>query len=102
MVNLRKCKFLTENAAILGLELNAVGFALGVEFIGNLHEVIIPTDLKGLQGLGGKLMDASPHVPHYKEHAKPIEAHCRSWEMSGGLKSVQLQSTICYSIYMHV
>ena len=54
--------------------MNAVGFALGVKFMGNLHEVTIPTDLKGLQGLVGKLMYASPHVPHYKEHVKPIEA----------------------------
>ena len=39
MVNLRKCKFLTDKAAMLGLELNAVGYALGLKFLGNLHKV---------------------------------------------------------------
>ena len=51
-----------------------MGFALGVKFMGNLHEVTIPTDLKGLQGLVGKLIYASPHLSHYKERMKPIEA----------------------------
>lgn len=36
MVNLRKCKFLTNNAAILGLDLDARGYALGAKFMGNL------------------------------------------------------------------
>ena len=53
MVNLHKRTFLTENAAILGLELNAVGFALSAKFMGNLHKATIPTDLKGLPGLVG-------------------------------------------------
>ena len=39
MVNLRKCKFLTDTAAVLGLDLNAVGFELGLKFLGNLHKV---------------------------------------------------------------
>ena len=39
MVNLRKCNFLTDKAAMLGLELNAVGYALGLKFLGNLHKV---------------------------------------------------------------
>ena len=63
MVNLRKCKFLTCKAAILGLELTERGFALGLKFLGNLHKVQIPTNLKELQGLVGKLMYAAPHIP---------------------------------------
>ena len=39
MVDLHKCKFLTDKAAMLGLELNAVGYALGLKFLGNLHKV---------------------------------------------------------------
>ena len=74
MVNLRKCKFLMDKVAMLGLELNAVGFALGLKLLGNLHKVQIPTNLCELQGLVGKLMYASPHIPHFKERVKPIEA----------------------------
>ena len=48
MVNLRKCKFLTDKAAMLGLELNAVGFALGLKFLGNFHKAQIPTNLRVL------------------------------------------------------
>ena len=39
MVNLCKCKFLADKAAILGLELIERGFALGLKFLGNLHKV---------------------------------------------------------------
>ena len=34
----------------------------------------IPTNLRELQCLVGKLMYASPHIPHFKERIKPIEA----------------------------
>ena len=40
MTNLHKCKFLVNNTAILGLELNDVGLALKVKFMGNLHKVM--------------------------------------------------------------
>ena len=39
MENLRKCKFLTMNASILGLDLTEMGFMLGLKFMGNLHSV---------------------------------------------------------------
>ena len=74
MVNLRKCKFLTEKAAILGLELTSEGFALGLKFLGNLCKVAIPTTLRELQAVVGKLMYAAPHIPHFKARIKPIEA----------------------------
>lgn len=48
MVNLRKCKFLVATAAILGLDLCRAGFALGLKYMGNLHKVGIPRDLRGL------------------------------------------------------
>ena len=48
MVNLRKCKFLSDNAAILGLDLNEVGFALGLKFMGALDKIEIPTNLREL------------------------------------------------------
>ena len=36
MINLCKCKFLTDKANILGLELTQEEFALGLKFLGNL------------------------------------------------------------------
>ena len=36
MVNLRKCKFLTADASILGLDLTAAGYTLGLKFMGAL------------------------------------------------------------------
>ena len=36
MVNLRKCKFLTADASILGLDLTAAGYTLGLKFMGHL------------------------------------------------------------------
>ena len=74
MMNLRKCKFLTSKAAILGLELTERGFALGLKFLSNLHKVRIPTYLKEQQGFFGKLMYAAPHIPYFKSRVKPIEA----------------------------
>ena len=73
MVNLRKCLFLVTNAPVLGLDLCKAGYALGMKYMGNLHKVGIPTDLKGLQSLLGKLMYASAHVPHYKQRVGAIE-----------------------------
>ena len=35
-VNLRKCKLLTVNALILGLDLTAAGYTLGLKFLGYL------------------------------------------------------------------
>ena len=34
----------------------------------------IPTNLREVQGLVGKLMYAVPRMPHYKEHVQPIKA----------------------------
>ena len=73
MINLRKCKFLVTNAPILGLDLCKAGFALGLKYMGNLHKVGIPEDLRGLQSLLGRLMYASAHVPHYKQRVSAIE-----------------------------
>ena len=36
MVNLRKCKFLTADASILGLDLTAAGYTLGLKIMGHL------------------------------------------------------------------
>ena len=36
MVNLRKCKFLTADASILGLDLTVAGYTLGLKFMGHL------------------------------------------------------------------
>ena len=60
MVNLQKCLFLIMNA-------------LGIKYMGNLRKVGIPTDLKGLHSLLGKLMNAYAHVPHYKQRMHTIE-----------------------------
>ena len=48
MVNLRKCLFLVTNAPVLGLDLCKAGYALGMKYMGTLHKLGIPTDLKGL------------------------------------------------------
>ena len=74
MVNLRKCKFLTPNAAVLGLDLCKWGYTLGLKFLGNLQNARIPTNLKELQKLVGQLLYASPHLANFKAHIRPIEA----------------------------
>ena len=48
VVNLCKCLFLVTNAPVLGLDLCKAGYALGTKYMGSLHKVGIPTDLKGL------------------------------------------------------
>ena len=48
MVNLCKCLFFVTNAPVLGLDLCKAGYALGMKYMGSLHKVDIPTDLKGL------------------------------------------------------
>ena len=39
MVNLQKCLFLVTNAPVLGLDLCKAGYALGMQYVGNLHKV---------------------------------------------------------------
>ena len=73
MVNLRKCLFLITSAPVLGLVLCKAGYALGMKYMGNLHKVGIPIDLKGLQSMLGKLIYASAHVPHYNKRVHAIE-----------------------------
>ena len=48
MGNLRKHLFLVTNSPVLGLDLWKAGYALGMKYMGSLHKVGIPTDLKGL------------------------------------------------------
>ena len=73
MVNLRKCLFGITNAPVLGLDLRKAGYALGMNYMGHLHKVGIPTDVKGLQSLLGKFIYASAHVAHYKQRVHAIK-----------------------------
>ena len=73
MINLRKCKFLVVQAVILGYQVRAAGYRLSDKFLGGWNELKIPTTLKELQGLLGKLLWASPFIPGFKELVDPIE-----------------------------
>ena len=73
MVSLCKCKFLTKDAAILGPDLHAIGFVLGLKLMGSLPKVVIQANLHELQCLVGELVYISQHVPHFKKSVKPIE-----------------------------
>ena len=44
-----------------------------MKFMGGLNKIEIPTNLRALQSLVGKLMYAAPHVPHFKRRVHVIE-----------------------------
>ena len=86
MVNLRKCKFLTPNAAVLGLDLCKWGYTLGLKFLGNLQNARIPTNLKELQKLVGQLLYAT---------FGPSRPCCQGRGRCCGLSSARRHSIAC-------
>ncbi len=73
MLNLNKCKLLIPQPKLLGLELAYDGYRLHGKSLKAWVDVKIPTNLKELQSLVGKLMWASPFIPNFKTLIKPIE-----------------------------
>ena len=74
MLNLNKCKLLIQQPKLLGLELVHDHYRLHAKSLKAWTEISIPTSLKELQSLLGKLMWASPFIPNFKKLVQPIEA----------------------------
>ena len=74
MINLRKCKFLAVQVELLGLQICEGSYRLGDKSLKKWLKLKLPSNLKELQQLLGRMLWASPFVPNYKAIAKPIEA----------------------------
>ncbi len=73
MLNLRKCKFLVVSGKLLGFEISGEGYQLAQKFTKSWSNLKIPTSLKQLQVILGKLLWASPFIPHFKQQVAPLE-----------------------------
>ena len=73
MLNLRKCKFLVVAGKLLGFEISGEGYQLAGKFMSSWSDMQIPTSLKQLQVILGKLLWASPLIPHFKQRMVPLE-----------------------------
>ena len=73
MFNLRKCKFCTPRAVVLGRELLYYGYRLSSKFLASWVGLQIPRTLAQLQSLLGKLLYCSAHIPNYKQLVTPLE-----------------------------
>ena len=73
MFNLRKCKFCTPRAVVLGRELLYYGYRLSSKFLASCVGLQIPCTLAQLQSLLGKLLYCSAHIPNYKQLVTPLE-----------------------------
>lgn len=71
-VNIGKCEFLVPRLKMLGVFLWNDHYSLGNKSIQRLYGSILPSSLKELQGLLGKLNYASQFIPDYKRLVKPL------------------------------
>ena len=73
MINLTKSSFLVTEATLLGFDVREGGYQLGEKALKRLFGSKIPTNLKELQGLLGRLNFVSRLIPQFKRCIKPIE-----------------------------
>ena len=71
-INIWKCEFLVPKLTILGRELTGDGYSLGPKAIKRVFGTELPTTLKEVQSLAGKLLFASAFIPGYEKKVKPI------------------------------
>lgn len=73
MLNLSKCWFLVSDLVVLGFRLFQHEYQLGKKALGKLLGATIPSNLRELQALMGKLNFAARFVPGYNRLSKPLK-----------------------------
>jgi hypothetical protein len=71
-ISIKKCDFLVLELNFLGMVLAEKRFALGRKSLQNLLAGDLPTNLREVRGLLGKLNFSSMFVPNYTKLVSPI------------------------------